>query len=229
MSATSPPHPCCVPSYQRLAALDISTASSRQRPRAVNGGLDDMVKLDGGSFWMGSESPAIFPADGEGPVRKVTLSPFYMSKYAVTTEQFAEFVEATEYRTEAERFGWSFVFQNQVRGLESERAAETPWFHRVEGARWSRPEGCGSSVNWRGDHPVMHVSWNDAVAYCEWAGYRLPTEAEWEFAARGGLEQKEYPWGDELTPGGRHMCNVWQGKFPDQDLGEDGLHRNSAC
>jgi formylglycine-generating enzyme required for sulfatase activity len=171
---------------------------------------------------MGSESPGLFPADGEGPVRQVTLDAFYISKYPVTNECFEEFVDATGYLTEAQRFGWSFVFQNDPRGMQGERAPEAPWFQRMRGARWSRPGGRGTNVNSRNDHPAVHVSWNDAIAYCGWAGYRLPTEAEWEFAARGGLEQKEYPWGDELTPGGQHRCNIWQGQFPDIDLGEDG-------
>jgi len=102
----------------------------------------------------------------------------------------------------------------------------TPWWVRVDGADWAHPEGLGHSLQGptpeRADHPVVQVSWNDTQAYCEWAGVRLPTEAEWEFAARGGLEQKSYPWGDELTPDGRHMCNIWQGTFPDVDLAEDG-------
>ncbi|MGA2137055.1 MAG: formylglycine-generating enzyme family protein [Bryobacteraceae bacterium] len=183
-----------------------------------------MLRLEGGAFYMGNESPAPFPADGEGPARRVTLSPFYISKFAVTNERFAEFVRESGYRTEAERLGWSFVFRNHVpKGDPGPAMPETPWWLAIHGADWSHPEGSSSSVDARPYHPVVHVSWNDAAAFCAWAGYRLPTEAEWEFAARGGLEQKVYPWGDELRPNGRHCCNIWQGTFPDLDLGEDGF------
>jgi sulfatase modifying factor 1 len=216
--------PCCAPTRQRLARIESSRRMSAARPRATGGSLENMVRLEAGPFRMGSDSPESFPTDGEGPVRQVTLSAFYVSKYAVSNEQFAEFVRKAAYRTEAERFGWSFVFRNHVpEPLRGPAMPGAPWWVRVDGADWAHPEGPDSSLRGRPYHPAVHVSWNDALAYCAWAGYRLPTEAEWECAARGGLERKTYPWGDELTPAGRHMCNIWQGRFPDVDLGEDGF------
>jgi sulfatase modifying factor 1 len=186
-----------------------------------------MVALPGGTFLMGTELAEGFPADGEGPVRAVTLRPFSIDRYPVTNRAFQEFVQATGYRTDAEQFGWSFVFWLHIsparfRQVVEDRVHAAPWWCKVRGARWNAPEGPGSDLSRREDHPVVHVSWNDAVAFTHWSGQRLPTEAEWEYAARGGLEQKLYPWGDKLRPNGKHHCNIWQGEFPTRDTGEDG-------
>ena len=226
-AAATAPHPCCVPSKDRAETLAESNTLSERRRRVTSGSTEEMVQIESGRFLMGAESDEGFPLDGEGPVREVTLDSFYIDRYPVTNRSFREFVTETGYQTEAERFRWSFVFHNQLpagryRELVDDTVAGHEWWCKVDGADWTRPEGADSSIDARLDHPVTHVSWNDAAAYAAWAGKRLPTEAEWERAARGGLEQKVYAWGDELTPGGKHLCNIWQGEFPSRDTGEDG-------
>ncbi|WP_106400489.1 formylglycine-generating enzyme family protein [Actinocorallia populi] len=190
----------------------------------------ETVALPGGTFLMGAEDADGFPDDHEGPIRPVTVEPIAIGRYAVTNAWFAEFIADTGYVTEAERYGWSYVFASFLPGAlrrDSPRPPKTPWWCGVSVACWARPEGPGSGLDGRWDHPVVHVSWNDATAFCAWAGTRLPTEAEWEYAARGGLEQARYPWGDELTPGGEHRCNIWQGNFPTRNTAEDG-YRGTA-
>lgn len=177
------------------------------------------------SFLMGSDSHLVFHADQEGPVRAVELDAFWIDETAVTNQDFAKFVEETGYKTEAETFGWSFVFD----GLVSEdtlrkhcrgRLERPNWWLAIDGADWAHPFGQDSKFD--PDHPVVHVSWNDANAYATWLGKRLPTEAEWECAARGGLEQMTYPWGNEFTIEGRPGANIWQGEFPGHNTLQDG-------
>jgi formylglycine-generating enzyme required for sulfatase activity len=186
-----------------------------------------MIPLEGGTFLMGTDAPGSFPLDGEGPVRPVIVDPFLIDAHPVTNDIFQQFVTATGYKTEAEVFGWSFVFwshipESRFSDLVEDTVAAAPWWCKVSGARWNAPAGPGSTLEGLKDHPVVHISWNDAQAYCRWSGQRLPTEAEWEYAARGGLEQKLYPWGDKLRPDGEHRCNIWQGEFPHHDTADDG-------
>jgi sulfatase modifying factor 1 len=184
-----------------------------------------MVSLERSTFLMGAEGPDCVPRDGEGPVREVAVSAFAIDPCAVSNSRFAAFAAATGYVTDAERYGWSFVFGGLLPDEfpDTRGAVQAPWWRQVYGACWRQPEGPHSALDDRLDHPVVHVSWRDAQAFCRWSGMRLPTEAEWEYAARGGLVQKRFPWGDELEPGGEHRMNIWQGTFPSRNTLADGF------
>ena len=165
----------------------------------------DMVFIEGGKFLMGTNAGLPY----EGPAHEVTVEPFWMDAHEVTVAEFARFVESTGYVTQAEEFGWSGVFD-----------AEAKEWRDTDGANWRHPNGPDSTA--APDEPVTQVSYNDDLAYAEWAEKSLPTEAEWEYAARGRLAGKTYAWGDELRPGGKCVANWWQGSFPDLNTGEDG-------
>jgi formylglycine-generating enzyme len=185
-----------------------------------------MVNIPAGTFRMGAADPRWSNrGDGEGPIHVVELDEFLLGAGTVRNDEFEAFVAATGHITDAERCGWSFVFAGflpddfpPTRGV-----AQSPWWRQVEGADWRHPDGPQSGLDGRDDHPVVHVSWDDAHAFCAWSGTRLPTEAEWECAARGGLAGAVFPWGDELEPDSTHRMNVFQGEFPAGNTTADGF------
>ena len=185
--------------------------------RAKLDAIAPMVSLSGGSFRMGSDTAS---ERDQRPAHTVRLKPFRIDQYPVTNRQFRLFVSETQYVTTAERFGWSYLFDFKRKS----------WV-RMVGASWRNPHGrndnSDAELDAMGDLPVVHVSWDDAVAFCDWAGKRLPTEAEWEYAAKGGLLDAVYPWGDRRVMDGKHQANYWQGWFPDENTAEDGFLRLS--
>lgn len=197
---------------------------------------DGMIRIEGGTFWMGSDRHYA----EEAPSHRVSVDGFWIDETPVTNSQFRRFVEATGHVTFAEirpdpkdypgalphmlRAG-SMMFDPPTQPVEARDWAQ--WWTFKFGATWRKPYGAGSSIKGLDDHPVVHVAYRDAEAYAAWAGKALPTEAEWEFAAWGGREDSEFAWGDELTPAGRHMANIWQGAFPHENSKEDGWARTS--
>ncbi|WEX08268.1 formylglycine-generating enzyme family protein [Chelativorans sp. AA-79] len=204
------------PSAAKPDASDAFAIADARRP--------EIVRFSGGPSHIGTRRPEI-GQDGEGLFRTVKLRPFAVESYLVTNARFAAFVAETGYVTEAEELGWGVVFRGLLPNPEAvlPSASSTPWWVRCDGAAWFAPEGPGSDVSERLDHPVTHISWADASAFAAWTGGRLPTEAEWEHAARGGLEDPRFPWGDR-EPEDREFlpCNIWQGRFPHDNTRADG-------
>lgn len=185
-----------------------------------------MIKIEGGTYLIGTNTTEGFLEDNEGPTTLVTIGAYYIDETAVTNTEFKEFVDETGYVTDAERYGWSYVFHYFISDEEKRKSQKIyglKWWYAVRGAYWCSPEGFSSTIKERMDHPVTHVSRNDAVSYAKWAEKRLPTEAEWEIAARGGTVFDNYYWGEELLVNGKHQCNIWQGNFPVENDLADGF------
>jgi formylglycine-generating enzyme len=180
--------------------------------------------LPGGTFIMGTDDADCSPEDGVGPAIEISVEPFKLGVCSISNAEFAAFIDATDYKTDAEKQGNSLVFYDQLPPDFLTRAVrDAPWWRQVDGASWSTPSGVHSNIKDRENHPVVHVSWNDARHFCDWAGGRLPSEAEWEFAARGGEADQDFSWGDDLASDGKYQSNVWRGQFPNRETLDEDL------
>lgn len=217
---------CCTPI--RTEKKSIVPFKITKSERQIN---KSAVEIPGGNSIIGTNSPLIFE-DDEGPARKIKIKPYKISETTVTNSEFRSFVNATNYKTDAESFGWSFVFWKQIPGnVETTLGVSgANWWRRVDGACWSAPNGPNTQDDCLPDHPVVHISWNDAIAYANWVGGRLPSEGEWEYAARAGQGDVLFPWGNEepndesFTP-----CNIWQGQFPNINTIKDGFETTAPA
>lgn len=216
---------CCMPVRNTARKSDGMVPADCSEPLASEA-VHDEVLIPSGAFLMGDHFGEGYPADGESPVHKVKLEEFSIDTTAVSNAMFAAFTAASGFRTEAERYGTSAVFHLLLQAPKQDIVGEAtgaPWWLNVRGADWAHPAGRSSSWEDIPDHPVVQVSFFDALAYCAWAGRSLPTEAQWEKAARGGLIGKRFAWGDELIPAGEHRSNIWQGRFPTRNTCDDGF------
>jgi len=210
---------CCTPKTDNSSAPSTPTVISSRCSAPF-----ELADIPGGTALIGTHRPYI-PLDEENPCREKPIQPFRIMRTTVTNAMFASFIKDTEYKTEAERIGWSFVFHKQLPDdFEATQApVQAQWWRKVNGACWNRIAGPTTDYQLQDDHPVVHVSWNDAQAFAQWAGGRLPTEVEWEHAARGGLGDVPFPWGEqEPNDSDYQPCNIWQGSFPSDNTCADG-------
>lgn len=214
---------CCPRAQDREPLSGIPSVAKATGEQRV---ASDAVLIPGGKALVGTRRAEI-PDDGEAPFREVRVKSFLVGATTVTNGQFKDFIAATGYVTEAERYGWSFVFWAQVPQSvgATKGVADVEWWRCVDGANWRDINGPDTMAEvWDAVHPVVHISWNDAQAYAKWVGGRLPTEAEWEHAARGGLGDVKFPWGDREPDDTLFQpCNIWQGRFPEENTAMDGF------
>ena len=213
---------CCTPRSDRKQSSNILTENTATAAESSYASSLDTVVVEGGAALVGTNKPLI-SSDEESPLREIDIHSFRIMRTAVTNSMFREFIENSGYKTEAEKFGWSFVFDSDDYVNARHVSAEAPWWRQTKSATWDRIDGINAIQADLDDHPVVHVSWNDANAFAKWAGGRLPLEREWEHAARGGQGDVLFPWGNR-EPDDQHYtpCNVWQGQFPENNTELDG-------